>query len=602
MVSSSEGGPQDNLSRYRAKRSPDTTTEPFGSVAGGSGRLFVVHKHAARQLHFDLRLEMEGVLRSWAVPRGPSYDTNDKRLAVHVEDHPLEYGDFEGIIPAGNYGAGGVIVWDRGEWIDLEDWRTGLEKGKLLFELRGHKLRGRWTLVKIKKSERDWLLIKERDEWARSPGTDFPEESVLSGLTVEEVKEGRGPGVALRRALEEAKAPRERVDLATVQAMQAESADAAFTRDGWVFELKLDGYRLLAGKSHGEVTLLTRKGNDYTAVFPEIARAIRALPFDDIIIDGEVVVLDDEGMPSFARLQRRGRMSSPIEIRHATVEYPATFYAFDLLAFEDFDVRPLPLAARKAILLEAMPKVGIVRGLDHIDREGERFLAQVRELGLEGIIAKKADAPYRGGRSDLWLKIKTEKTADFVIVGYTAPKRGRSGFGALQLADRVGGRLTYAGRAGTGFNDSSSASFDRCSMRSCAPRRRARDRPLSPAQSRCQRARSPRRRRRPGWSRGSSARCATASGRRMGCSAIPPSCGCATTRRRRTASGRAGSLRRTSRRTRRTRRSGWGRATGRAMGRRSRGRGAKRRARTRCLASHRSATARPSSGPSPSPT
>ncbi|HSJ65345.1 MAG TPA: DNA ligase D [Gemmatimonadaceae bacterium] len=453
MVSSSDGGPRDNLSRYRAKRSPDTTTEPFGTVAGESGRLFVVHKHAARQLHFDLRLEMEGVLRSWAVPRGPSYDTNDKRLAVHVEDHPLEYGDFEGVIPAGNYGAGGVIVWDRGEWIDLEDWRTGFEKGKLLFELRGHKLRGRWTLVKIKKGERDWLLIKERDEWARSPGTDFPEESVLSGLTVEEVKEGRGPAVALRRALEEAKAPRDRVDLATVHAMQAEPADAAFTRDGWVFELKLDGYRLLAGKSHGEVTLLTRKGNDYTGVFPEVARAIRALPFDDIIIDGEVVVLDDKGMPNFARLQKRGRMSSPIEIRHATVEYPATFYAFDLLAFEDFDVRPLPLSTRKALLLEAMPRVGIVRGLDHIEREGERFLAQVRELGLEGLIAKKADAPYRGGRTDLWLKIKTEKTADFVIVGFTAPKRGRSGFGALQLADWVGGRLTYAGRAGTGFND-----------------------------------------------------------------------------------------------------------------------------------------------------
>ena len=453
MVSSSDAGSSDSLSRYRAKRSPDTTTEPFGSISSVPGRLFVVHKHAARNLHFDLRLEMEGVLRSWAVPRGPSYDTNDKRLAVHVEDHPLEYGDFEGVIPAGNYGAGGVIVWDRGEWIDLEDWRTGLEKGKLLFELRGHKLRGRWTLVKIKKSEREWLLIKERDEWVRSPGTDFPEESVLSGLTVEEVKEGRGPAVALRRALEEAKAPRARVDLTSVQPMQAEPADDPFTRDGWLFELKLDGYRLLAGKSHGEVTLLTRKGNDYTAVFPEIARAIRALPFDDIIIDGEVVVLDDRGMPSFARLQRRGRMSSPIEIRHAAVEYPATFYAFDLLAFEDFDVRPLPLATRKALLLEAMPKVGIVRGLDHIEREGERFLAQVRELGLEGLIAKKADAPYRGGRSDLWLKIKTEKTADFVIVGYTAPKRGRSGFGALQLADRVGGRLTYAGRAGTGFND-----------------------------------------------------------------------------------------------------------------------------------------------------
>ena len=158
----------DNLSTYRAKRSPDSSPEPVGTVSPVPGRLFVVHKHAARQLHWDLRIEMDGVLRSWAVPKGPSYDMNDKRLAVRVEDHPLEYGDFEGVIPAGNYGAGGIIVWDRGEWVPLEDWREGLEKGKLLFELKGYKLHGKWTLVKIKKSERDWLLIKERDAFVRS--------------------------------------------------------------------------------------------------------------------------------------------------------------------------------------------------------------------------------------------------------------------------------------------------------------------------------------------------------------------------------------------------------------------------------------------------
>src|SRR3954447_15526340 len=180
----------DNLSAYRAKRSPDRTPEPFGPVSSAPGNLFVVHKHAARNLHFDLRLEMGGVLRSWAVPKGPSYDVNDKRLAVNVEDHPLEYGDFEGQIPSGNYGAGGIIVWDRGEWIALEDWREGLEKGKLLFELRGYKLHGKWTLVKIKKSERDWLLIKERDAFVKSPGDQFVETSVLSGLTVDEVKAG----------------------------------------------------------------------------------------------------------------------------------------------------------------------------------------------------------------------------------------------------------------------------------------------------------------------------------------------------------------------------------------------------------------------------
>src|SRR5689334_1363889 len=203
----------DNLAAYRAKRSTDRTPEPFGGETSATpGNLFVVHKHAARQLHFDLRLEMGGVLKSWAVPRGPSYDMNDKRLAVNVEDHPIEYGDFEGQIPAGNYGAGGIIVWDRGEWVPLEDWREGLEKGKLLFELRGYKLHGKWTLVKIKKSERDWLLIKERDAWVKSPGDQFVETSVLSGLTVEEVKAGRSHASDVRAAIERAGAQRRRVD------------------------------------------------------------------------------------------------------------------------------------------------------------------------------------------------------------------------------------------------------------------------------------------------------------------------------------------------------------------------------------------------------
>ena len=443
----------DSLGTYRAKRSPDRTPEPFGSVSGLIGRLFVVHKHAARQLHFDLRLEMDGVLRSWAVPKGPSYDMNDKRLAVKVEDHPLEYGDFEGIIPKGNYGAGGVIVWDRGEWVPLEDWREGLEKGKLLFELKGYKLQGKWTLVKIKKSERDWLLIKERDAWVKSPGDQFPEESVLSGLTVEEVKAGITPSTRLRNAVEQAGAVRQQVDAASVQPMLAESAESAFTRDGWLFELKLDGYRLIAGKAHGEAQLFTRNGNDYTGVFPEIARAIKALPLEDCVLDGEVVCLDTTGKPSFSRLQQRGRLQSAIDIKRAAVELPATYYAFDLLALDGFDLRSLSLVRRKEFLRQAVPKLGPVRILDHIEREGEAFLAQVAAIGLEGIIAKKADAPYRAGRTDKWIKIKKEPTSDFVIVGFTEPRGSRSGFGALQLADYVDDTLVYAGRVGTGFNE-----------------------------------------------------------------------------------------------------------------------------------------------------
>ena len=443
----------DSLSSYRSKRSPDKTTEPFGPVSPVIGRLFVVHKHAARQLHFDLRLEMDGVLRSWAVPRGPSYDMNDKRLAVRVEDHPLEYGDFEGVIPKGNYGAGGVIVWDRGEWVPLEDWREGLEKGKLLFELKGYKLHGKWTLVKIKKSEKDWLLIKERDAYVKSPGDQFPEESVLSGLTVEEVKAGVTPATRLERAVEEAGAVRQSLNVWSIKPMLAESQNEAFTRDDWIFELKLDGYRLIAGKRNGDAKLLTRNGNDYTEVFPEIARAIKALPLDNFVIDGEVVCLDGEGIPRFSRLQQRGRLSNSVDIKRAAVELPATYYAFDLLALDEFDLRPLPLVKRKEFLKEVVPKLGPVRALDHIEREGEAFLEQVAKLGLEGIIAKKADAPYRAGRTDKWIKIKTEPTSDFVIVGFTAPKGSRSHLGALQLADYVDNTLVYAGRVGTGFDE-----------------------------------------------------------------------------------------------------------------------------------------------------
>lgn len=445
----------DGLSKYRAKRSPDRTPEPFGPVVPGPGNLFVVHKHAARNLHFDLRLEMDGVLRSWAVPRGPTYDQAEKRLAVKVEDHPLEYGDFEGVIPAGNYGAGGVIVWDRGEWVPLEPWREGLEKGKLLFELRGYKLHGKWTLVKIKKSEKDWLLIKERDSWMKAPGEadEFSEESVLSGLTVEEIKSGEGPAGQIRKALEaEERAVRARVDPKSVEPMHCETADEAFTRDDWLFELKLDGYRLIAGKTKGEALLLTRNGNDYTNVFPEIARAVKALPFDECIVDGEVVVCDARGLPSFSRLQQRGRLSSPLEIRRAAVELPATFYAFDLLAFEDFDVRPVPLLRRKELLKDVVPALGPLRYLDHVEREGEAFLKEVTALGLEGIVAKKSDCPYRKGRSPNWLKIKAERTDDFVIVGFTKPRGSRSHLGALQLADWVDGTLVYAGRVGTGFD------------------------------------------------------------------------------------------------------------------------------------------------------
>jgi bifunctional non-homologous end joining protein LigD len=443
----------DLLSAYRAKRSPDRTPEPFGGPESGPGKLFVVHKHAATRLHYDLRLEMEGVLRSWAVPKGPSYDTGEKRLAVHVEDHPLEYGDFEGIIPKGNYGAGEVIVWDRGEWIAIEDPIEGLRKGKLLFDLKGYKLRGRWTLVKIKKSEKDWLLIKERDGWATKDPEPFPEESVLSGLTVEDLREGHTPTERILAELDALKAPARKVDPAKVEFMLAEPRDQAFSKDGWVFEPKLDGYRALATQDGGGPALKSRNGNDLTPSFPDVARAVKALPVPRAVIDGELVILDTDGRPSFQALQKRARLSRAIDIRRAAAESPAVFYAFDLLGFGDRDLRGLPLVERKRILRMLLPALGPIRFVDHFEREGEALMQHVGALGLEGIVGKKADAPYKGGRTPSWLKIRVDQSAEFAVVGFTAPKGSRGGFGALQLGDWVEGELVYAGRAGSGFSD-----------------------------------------------------------------------------------------------------------------------------------------------------
>jgi bifunctional non-homologous end joining protein LigD len=444
----------DPLGPYRAKRSLGRTPEPAGSLATGAsaGGLFVVHKHAARRLHFDLRLEMDGVLRSWAVPKGPSYDTADKRLAVHVEDHPLEYGDFEGLIPEGNYGAGAVIVWDRGQWLPVGDPAEGLAKGKLLFELRGLKLHGMWTLVKLKKGEKEWLLIKERDGYASSGGEPPPEESVLSGLTVEDLKAGRTPAGGILSDLERLGAPKKAVQPEAVQLMLAEARDDAFTAAGWLFELKLDGYRVL-GARDGAARLLSRNGNDLSSCFPEVIQVLTALPFDRLVLDGEIVALDEAGRPSFQRLQQRARLRRGLDIRHAMVENPVTYFAFDLLGVDDFDLRPLPLSTRKALLQKLLPPAGVIRFLDHFETEGEVLYEQVQRLGLEGIVAKRAESPYRAGRSATWLKIRTRRSDDFVVVGFTAPKGSRSGFGSLQVALYVEGKLTYAGRAGSGFTD-----------------------------------------------------------------------------------------------------------------------------------------------------
>ncbi len=452
MPAKRKPGP-DPLSTYRAKRSLDRTPEPGArpaTPAPSAGGLFVVHMHAARRLHWDLRLEMDGVLRSWAVPKGPSPNRADKRLAVHVEDHPLEYGDFEGIIPEGNYGAGALIVWDRGRWVPLEDPHDGMQKGKLLFELHGYKLKGKWTLVKLKKGEKEWLLIKEKDGYAATDGA-LPPESVLSGLTVEELKAGKDRAAPLEKELTRLKAPRRAVAVEEAEPMLAATREQPFSKPGWLFELKLDGYRVRAAREAGEARLVTRNGHDIAFSFPEIARALAALPYEGLIVDGELVVPDEAGRPSFQRLQNRAKVSRALDVRRGAVESPAVLYVFDVLAFGGYDLRPLPLEKRKALLEQIVPRVGPIKYLSHFEKDGEALYEQVVKLGLEGVVAKKADSPYRAGRSPNWLKIRADRTDDFVVVGFTRPKGSRSGFGALDLGAYENGKLVYAGRVGSGF-------------------------------------------------------------------------------------------------------------------------------------------------------
>ncbi|MCP3979137.1 MAG: DNA ligase D [bacterium] len=445
---------RDRLDEYRAKRSADRTTEPYGSPMAARPGLFVVQKHAATRTHYDLRLEMGGALHSWAVPKGPSLDPGEKRLAVEVEEHPLEYAEFEGVIPEGEYGAGAVVVWDRGRWDSIGDPFEGLEKGKLLFDLHGYKLRGRWTLVKTTRGPKEWLLIKKPDGEAstdRVPG----EESVRSGLTVEELEQGRDPFHEICTTLQKEKVPVREVRLSDLAPMLARTREEPFSDEDWLFELKYDGYRLLVERDGARARLRYRRGSDATAVFPELADALVALPCSELILDGEVVVLDDEGRPSFQRLQQRVHLTRTGDIQKATVNLPATLFVFDLISLGGHDLRKLPLVRRKEYLRRTVPPAGPLKYCDHIAHHGEAMFEEVRRMRLEGIMAKKADSKYVSTRSPSWLKIRADRVGDFAIVGYSPPKGRRTGFGALHLAVCEGEQLVYAGRVGTGFDEAS---------------------------------------------------------------------------------------------------------------------------------------------------
>jgi bifunctional non-homologous end joining protein LigD len=430
--------PKDGLDRYRSKRIAGATPEPMASAitAAKGPRMFVVHQHDATRMHWDLRLEIDGVLCSWAVPKPPCLDPDIKRLAVRVENHPLEYAHFEAVIPDGNYGAGPMIAWDRGVFRPLL-----VSDDEIKFELYGYKLRGAFTLVKTKQ---DWLLIKKRDEHATT--VPLSPASILSGLTVEELGE-RAP--RHRELLAEiADTPEQTFTLAALEPMLCETAPKAFTSPDWVFELKYDGFRLLADRAH----LRYRSGLDSTERYPELTSALRALPID-VVLDGEIVIFDAEGKPDFHALGSRAQLHRTSEIQRAALSQPVTYVVFDLLAAGGHDLRGLPLLERKALLQRLVPPVGPLRYGDHIPEKGEALLAQTVARGLEGVVGKKANSPYRGKRSGDWLKIKQDPEGDFVVCGFTRPKGSREGLGALHLCVMRDDAWVYAGKVGTGFDD-----------------------------------------------------------------------------------------------------------------------------------------------------
>ncbi len=446
-----------SLDKYQAKRNFAKTPEPADGGESVAGQLqFVIQKHWASHLHYDLRLELDGVMKSWAVPKGPSLDPSHKRMAVQVEDHPISYNSFEGQIPAGHYGAGKVIVWDKGLWLPLADPEEGYRKGKLHFALQGHKLGGRWTLVRMKgkQGERQppWLLIKEADDFAR-------QEDELDIVTArpDSVASEQRAAAPKTRAEPAAKPSKTRkakaTPLPTTMAPQlAVLADAPpQNAEDWAWELKLDGYRMAARKKGRQLQLWTRNGKDWTAKIPALAAALQHLQLKDAWLDGEVVALNDQGLPDFQRLQNAFDGEGTTDL---------VYYLFDLPFADGQDLRGQPWLARREALqaaLDASPGLGdSVRLSEAFGGDPAQLLASACALGMEGLVGKRKDASYHAGRTADWIKLKCGQRQEFVIGGYTRPKGTRTGLGSLLLGVHGSdGQLVYAGNVGTGFNEAS---------------------------------------------------------------------------------------------------------------------------------------------------
>ena len=517
------------LEEYRRKRRFEATPEPPPKVEKKPGHRFVVQKHAASRLHYDFRLEMEGVLKSWAVPKGPTLDPSQKRLAMMVEDHPVSYYDFEGIIPEGNYGAGTVMVWDWGTWEPLGDATAMLAKGDLKFRLRGAKLNGEFAIVHMKARRpgskgNEWLLIKKKDE-AVEPGfnIDKLDWSVTTKRSMKQIAADEGSrewqsnraaapargknawladsitkadkqkraaaqstGPAPKKAA--ARAPRSKAGKTkskkkvaakdnssdhqvvrtselsgihsavkspmprAVHPMLATLTNHAFSSDEWLYEIKWDGYRAVAFIEDGRITLISRKQNEMTSLYPELQAISKQVNGTEVILDGEVVALDEKGRSSFSLMQQRAGIRSGVKRTRQDLSIPVIYYAFDLLYLDGYNLMKVDLEQRKEILRQIITPSEILRYSEHFIEEGERLFDAAREQGLEGIVAKRRNSCYEQKRSREWLKMKITRRQECVIGGYTDPRGSREHFGSLVLGlydDRS--RLIHVGNAGSGF-------------------------------------------------------------------------------------------------------------------------------------------------------
>src|SRR5258708_1058749 len=447
------------LEEYRRKRKFERTPEPPGKPAPPVDNFFVVQKHAARRMHYDFRLAIQGVLKSWAVPKGPSPNPADKRLAVQTEDHPMDYGNFEGKIPQGNYGAGTVMVWDRGTYrvIGDADAAKQVSRGEIKFDLNGEKLRGSFVLVKLKHSEKgnEWLMIKHKDE-AVDPAWNIEEHdgSALTGRVLEEITEELPPKrspTPLRPS--NVQGARKSAMPARFEPMLSTLVESPFSDPEWLFEIKWDGVRALARIVNGKVELRSRTGGEITYQYPELAELPKDLSATEAILDGEIVALDARGHSNFERLQERMHIRVPAP--KVLSDIPLTYYIFDLLYCDGYDLREASLLERKGLLRRLLHSSERFRFSDHQMEHGQELFELAREQGLEGIVGKRADSRYASLRSAQWVKIKATKALDAVVGGWTEPRGSRSHFGSLLLGLYDGKTLQFIGHVGSGFHERS---------------------------------------------------------------------------------------------------------------------------------------------------